>query len=96
MSANSAIEWTESTWNPLTGCTKISPGCMRCWAILGGGSGPGARPLDPAWVTQVRDQCLAAGLPFFFKQWGGVRKKQNGRLLDGRTWDEMPALAFTT
>jgi protein gp37 len=60
------------------------------WVILGGESGPGARPLDIAWVTDVRDQCLAAGVPFFFKQWGGVRKKRAGRLLEGRTWDEMP------
>ncbi len=60
------------------------------WVILGGESGPGARLLDPAWVTQVRDQCLAAGVPFFFKQWGGVRKKRAGRLLEGRTWDEVP------
>ena len=165
MSTNSIIEWTESTWNPLTGCTKISPGCTHChaermakrlqamgqpnyangfqltlnehalstpltrqeytfridhlrhsgacikflslepllgplpgldlagidWVILGGESGPGARPLDPAWVSQVRDQCLAAGMPFFFKQWGGVRKKRAGRLLDGQTWDGMPS-----
>ena len=61
------------------------------WVILGGESGPGARPLDPAWVTDVRDQCLSAGVPFFFKQWGGVRKKENGRMLDGRAWDAMPA-----
>lgn len=60
------------------------------WVIVGGESGPGARPLDPVWVTEVRDQCLAAGVPFFFKQWGGVRKKRKGRMLEGRTWDEMP------
>jgi protein gp37 len=142
MSATTAIEWTESTWNPLTGCTKISPGCQHCyaermakrlqamrqpnyafridhlrathaqvkflslepllgplpaldlagidWVILGGESGPGARSLDVAWVTEVRDQCAAAGVPFFFKQWGGVRKKRAGRTLEGRTWDGMP------
>ncbi|MDX2119657.1 MAG: phage Gp37/Gp68 family protein [Gemmatimonadota bacterium] len=61
------------------------------WVIVGGESGPGARPMDPTWATDLRDQCLAAGVPFFFKQWGGVRKKRAGRLLDGRTWDEMPA-----
>lgn len=61
------------------------------WVILGGESGPGARPMDPAWVTDVRDQCVRAGVPFFFKQWGGKRKKKAGRLLEGRTWDEMPA-----
>jgi protein gp37 len=236
MATNSAIEWTESTWNPLTGCTKISPGCKRCyaermalrlqamgqpnyangfkltlheialelplkwkkpqtifvnsmsdlfhkavpvkfilktfevmgradwhryqvltkrsdrllelspklpwkphiwmgvsvenldyafridhlrqtgamvkflslepllgplpglnlegidWVIVGGESGPGARPMDPAWVLEIRDQCLVAGVPFFFKQWGGTRKKRSGRQLEGRTWNEMPTL----
>jgi len=234
MSANSSIEWTESTWNPLTGCTKISPGCKHCyaermairlkamgkenyrngfkltmhenafekplewkkpqvifvnsmsdlfhkdvplsfiqrvfdvmkrahwhqfqvltkrserlaelsphlewtdniwmgvsvetekytfriddlrktgakikflsvepllgpiqkinlkginWVIVGGESGPGARPLEKEWVTSIRDQCLKAKVPFFFKQWGGVQKKKAGRLLDGKTWDQMP------
>lgn len=60
------------------------------WAIVGGESGPGARPMDPSWVTSIRDQCRAANVAFFFKQWGGVNKKRTGRLLDGRTWDEMP------
>jgi protein gp37 len=63
------------------------------WVIVGGESGPGARPMRVEWVTDIRDQCLAAGVPFFFKQWGGVAKKRAGRKLDGRTWDEMPALA---
>jgi protein gp37 len=234
MATNSAIEWTESTWNPLTGCTKISPGCKHCyaermakrlqamgqanyangfkltlhpralelpltwkkpqmifvnsmsdlfhekvpvefilqavdvmrraswhtfqvltkrsarlaeldsvidwpdnvwmgvsvenseyrfrvddlrhthartkflslepllgplhrlnlkgigWVIVGGESGPGARPLEREWVTDLRDQCQKARVPFFFKQWGGVWKKKTGRVLDGRTWDEMP------
>lgn len=61
------------------------------WAIIGGESGPGARPLDPAWVVDIRDQCLHAKVPFFFKQWGGINKKKAGRLLDGKTWDEIPA-----
>jgi len=61
------------------------------WVILGGESGPGARPMDPAWVKDVRDQCVRAEVPFFFKQWGGTRKKKAGRLLENRTWDEMPA-----
>jgi protein gp37 len=61
------------------------------WAIVGGESGHGARPLDPAWVRSLRDQCVSAGVPFFFKQWGGVVKRRTGRQLDGRTWDEMPA-----
>ena len=60
------------------------------WVIVGGESGPGARPIDPAWVTEIRDQCLGANVPFFFKQWGGVIKSRNGRELDGRTWDELP------
>ncbi len=62
------------------------------WVIVGGESGPKARSVDEAWVTDIRDQCLAARVPFFFKQWGGTRKKKTGRLLQGRTWDQMPAL----
>jgi protein gp37 len=62
------------------------------WVIVGGESGPGARPVDPKWVTGIRDQCVRADVPFFFKQWGGVMKKKTGRTLDGRTWDEMPSL----
>ena len=211
--ANTKIEWTDKTWNPVTGCTKVSPGCLNCyaermakrlqamgvaryaggfkptimsdlfnedvpvefirevfcvinknqrhqfqiltkranrlaklagellwtpniwmgvsienqdyirhaeilknvpaqvrflsiepllepidhlpldgihWVIVGGESGPGARPMHPDWVRSIRDQCIKAGVPFFFKQWGGVNKKAAGRLLDGRTWDEMP------
>jgi protein gp37 len=61
-------------------------------AIVGGESGPGARPVDAAWVTDIRDQCVQAGVAFFFKQWGGVNKKKTGRTLDGRTWDEMPTI----
>ena len=64
------------------------------WVIVGGESGPGARPMDPAWVLEIRDQCLDARVPFFFKQWGGTRKKKAGRELEGRTWDEMPAMAI--
>lgn len=60
------------------------------WVIVGGESGPGARPMSPSWVRNLRDLCLAAEVPFFFKQWGGTRKKINGRLLDGLTWDQMP------
>jgi protein gp37 len=63
------------------------------WVIVGGESGPGARPVQPEWVLHVRDQCRAAGVPFFFKQWGGARKSDTGRLLDGRTFDEMPKRA---
>ena len=66
------------------------------WVIVGGESGRGARPMQPAWAVAIRDQCRAAGVPFFFKQWGGVRKKSLGRVLDGRTWDEMPKLDGVT
>jgi protein gp37 len=67
------------------------------WAIVGGESGPGARPMDSDWVTEIRDQCVKSGVAFFFKQWGGVQKSKTGRTLEGRTWDEMPVageLAF--
>jgi protein gp37 len=60
------------------------------WVIVGGESGPGARPMDQSWVVEIREQCLEAGVPFFFKQWGGVNKKKAGRLLDGRTWEGLP------
>jgi protein gp37 len=60
------------------------------WVIVGGESGPGARPMNAEWVLSIRDQCLRADVPFFFKQWGGVWKKKFGRTLEGRTWDEMP------
>jgi protein gp37 len=60
------------------------------WVIVGGESGPGARPVRQEWVTDIRDQCIEAHVPFFFKQWGGVHKKRGGRELGGRTWDEMP------
>jgi protein gp37 len=67
------------------------------WVIAGGESGPGARPMQPEWVRKIRDQCIAAGVPFFFKQWGAFdqngfkrSKKANGRELDGRTWSELP------
>jgi protein gp37 len=60
------------------------------WVIVGGESGPGARPMHPDWVREIRDRCIRADVPFFFKQWGGPVKSRTGRLLDGRTWDEMP------
>lgn len=63
------------------------------WVIVGGESGPGARPMAEEWVIDIRDQCLAAHVPFFFKQWGGVRKKRAGRILRERTWDQVPVLA---
>ena len=60
------------------------------WVIVGGESGPGARPMKASWVAEIREQSKNCHLPFFFKQWGGVFKKRNGRELDGRTWDGMP------
>jgi protein gp37 len=61
------------------------------WVIAGGESGPGHRPLNPAWVASIRDQCIRAGVPFFFKQWGGRTPKVGGRELDGQQWDQMPS-----
>ena len=63
------------------------------WVIVGGESGPHARPMRREWVLDIRDQCLSAGVPFFFKQWGGTNKKKSGRMLEDRTWDEMPQAA---
>jgi len=60
------------------------------WVIVGGESGPKARPMELEWATNIRDQSLGADVPFFFKQWGGINKKKNGRTLDGRTWNEIP------
>jgi protein gp37 len=60
------------------------------WVIVGEESGPGARPIEDAWVRDIRTQCRRERVPFFFKQWGGVQKKKSGRLLDGRAWDGMP------
>ena len=66
------------------------------WVIVGGESGPVARPMDAAWAKDLRDQCRRSKVPFFFKQWGGTNKKRAGRVLDGRTWDEMPVRLATT
>ncbi|MCY0898851.1 MAG: phage Gp37/Gp68 family protein [Firmicutes bacterium] len=60
------------------------------WVIVGGESGPNARPMAREWVIEIRDQCISQGVPFFFKQWGGTQRTRAGRLLDGRTWDEFP------
>lgn len=62
------------------------------WVIVGGESGPKSRPIERDWVTDIRDQCLIARVPFFFKQWGGTNKKKSGRDLGGRTWDELPVI----
>ncbi len=63
------------------------------WAIVGGESGPGARPMDPNWVREIRSACHRSGTAFFFKQWGGRNKKRQGRMLDGKTWDEFPTVS---
>ncbi len=208
MAFGSTIEWTDATWNPVRGCTKVSPGCAHCyaetfaerfrgvpghpyefgfdlmlvpdklaepfrwrkssrvfvnsmsdlfdllrtklsfvnnlphiwwgvsvenrkhglpriehlreapaavrflsieplledlgpinlsritWTIVGGESGAGARPIRKEWVVSIRDQCARAGVSFFFKQWGGVRKSENGRRLSGRTYDGFPQIPF--
>ncbi|MHB9150856.1 MAG: DUF5131 family protein [Thermoleophilia bacterium] len=170
MMSSTTIEWTETSWNPVTGCSKVSPGCLHCyaermakrlramgqlnyrdrlaevapalvwprnvwmgvtvednehlgraerlrevpsavrflsiepllgqlpalnldgidWVIVGGESGPGARPMHENWVLEIRDACLDRAAPFFFKQWGGTRKKAAGRELESRKWSEMP------
>lgn len=61
------------------------------WVIVGGESGPGARPMKQEWVREIRDRCLASKVPFFFKQWGGVRRTRAGRILDGKMWSQMPS-----
>jgi protein gp37 len=75
---------------PLLGPLERLPLKKIDWVIVGGESGPGARDMKPAWVRSIRQQCRRQGLPFFFKQWGGVRKDRTGRTLDGRVYDEMP------
>lgn len=74
---------------PLLGPVQIDL-CGIGWVIVGGESGPGARPVDPRWVRSIRDQCAEHEVPFFFKQWGGRTPKANGRLLDGEIWNEYP------
>lgn len=75
---------------PLLGPIPTLPLEGLHWVIVGGESGPGARPMAQEWVRVIRDRCEAASVPFFFKQWGGVNKKRTGRVLDGRTWDQLP------
>ncbi|MBZ0256296.1 phage Gp37/Gp68 family protein [bacterium] len=80
---------------PLLGPLNNIPLEKIDWVIVGGESGPGARPMQPQWCRSIRDQCNEHQVPFFFKQWGGVNKKKNGRLLDGRTWDDLPDIEMT-
>ncbi len=77
---------------PLLGATPDL--CLQGidWVIVGGESGPGARPMQEEWVVEIKEQCLRSNVPFFFKQWGGVRKKKAGRNLEGKIWDQMPRI----
>jgi protein gp37 len=77
---------------PLIGPLDALPLDGIHWAIVGGESGPKARPMRKEWVTSIFRQCRAAGVPFFFKQWGGIRKDLTGRKFNGRTYNEMPTL----
>ena len=78
---------------PLIGSLAQLDLCGIHWVIVGGESGPHARPMDIAWVREIFPACRRAGVPFFFKQWGGVRKDLTGRELNGKTYDEMPQAA---
>lgn len=78
---------------PLLGALPNLPLSGVDWVIVGGESGGGRRPIEAVWVQEIRDQCLAASVPFFFKQWGGRTPRSGGRLLDGRTWDDLPTIA---
>jgi protein gp37 len=78
---------------PLLGPLRELPLSGVQWVIVGGESGPGARPMDRRWVRPIRAQCLAQRVPFFFKQWGGFHRKEAGRRLDGHTWNQMPRQA---
>ena len=80
---------------PLLGPIAKLPLTGIGWVIVGGESGPGARPMKSEWAVQIRNQCQTMNVPFFFKQWGGVNKKAAGRELDGRTWDEMPTKSLS-
>ena len=75
---------------PLLGPIEALPLEGIHWVIVGGESGPGARPMDPEWVKDIQGKCRKLQVPFFFKQWGGVNKKRAGRMLEGKTWDGMP------
>ena len=77
---------------PLIGPVGKLPLAGIGWVIVGGESGPRSRPINPQWVRDIRDQCLASKVPFFFKQWGGLRPKSGGRELDGREWNEYPGV----
>jgi len=77
------------SFEPLLGPIEIDLTGIN-WVIVGGESGPNARPIKQEWVCSIRDKCLESSVPFFFKQWGGKRKHLTGRILEGKTWNEMP------
>ena len=81
-----------SLWFSSRPCSSIDFRDGIDWVIVGGESGPGARPMEADWIRDIRDRCLGSNVPFFFKQWGGVFKKRNGRTIDDRTWDQMPEI----
>jgi protein gp37 len=81
---------------PLLGSIGKFPYNKIDWVIVGGESGPHARPIEQSWVIEIRNQCITHDIPFFFKQWGGVNKKKSGRLLEGKFWDETPNLYLPT
>jgi len=87
---NSRIKFI--SFEPLLGPIRNADLSGIDWVIVGGESGPHARPLDRSWVVALRDQCTEQNIPFFFKQWGGFNKKKAGRMLEGRFWDEMPLI----
>jgi protein gp37 len=89
LETNSKIKFL--SLEPLLGPIPKLPQKGVDWVIVGGESGPGARPMNKEWVQDIRDQCKSSNTPFFFKQWGGFNKKKNGRKLDGRTWNQMPS-----
>jgi protein gp37 len=78
------------SFEPLIGSVANADLCDIHWAIVGGESGPKARDVDPEWITEIEELCRASGVAFFFKQWGGTNKKKAGRMLRGRTFNEMP------
>lgn len=88
----SPLTFRWAPWAPLRGANHLDGLRALDWIIVGGESGLAARPMDDRWVRTIRDECVEAGVPFFFKQWGGRTPKANGRELDGRTWDEMPSV----
>lgn len=83
------------SFEPLIGSVANADLSGIHWAIVGGESGARSRPMNPEWVDEIRETCQEANVAFFFKQWGGKNKSRNGRILHGRTWDEMPAMAVS-